>query len=296
MNIALHTDSVRFPNLALMRLSAYHKSLGDIVSWYLPLYALGYDRVYSSKVFTFSPIDHYLYGHVVRGGTGYGLFDVLPSEIESLVPDYSLYPNFEHSLGFITRGCVRNCDFCIVPKKEGTIRFVSDCMSIIGKRKSVVFLDNNFLAYEGHIEQLEKLILSGVQVDFNQGLDARLVTPLNAALLARVRWIRYPRFACDSSSMLPFVSSAVKMLRSFGWDREVFCYCLVKDVSESYKRVKALVECGVDVPFCQPYIDFSGDCLVTSLQRRFCRWVNHKALFRSVDFWDMESQVQRKVG
>ena len=107
------------PNLALMRLSAYHKANGDSVAWWNGFEE--YDRVYMSKVFTFTPdIDTVIRAkEVIRGGTGYKIYDSLPEEIESTYPDYSIYPNFKAAIGFLTRGCIRKCPWCIVPKKEG---------------------------------------------------------------------------------------------------------------------------------------------------------------------------------
>lgn len=121
MRIGLHdSDATGFPNLALMKLSAWHKSEGDEVEWWNPL--LFYDKVYSSKVFTFTPENPYLPENTVRGGTGYGVLDELPQEVDNMQPDYSLYPDCDHAIGFLTRGCIRKCPWCIVPKKEGLIR------------------------------------------------------------------------------------------------------------------------------------------------------------------------------
>lgn len=121
MLVGLHdSDNTGFPNLALMKLSAWHKSIGDTVEWWNPL--LTYDRVYSSKVFTFTPECPYLPENTVKGGTGYGIMDELPPEIDAMFPDYSLYPKCDHAIGFLTRGCIRYCPWCVVPRKEGKIR------------------------------------------------------------------------------------------------------------------------------------------------------------------------------
>mgnify|MGYP004471687623 CR=1 FL=1 len=123
MNIGLiDVDGHHFPNLALMRLSAYHKAHGDSVEWWDGF--KHYDRVYMSKVFTFSPdVDTCINAdEIITGGTGYKDYGSLPAEIEGTFPDYSLYPEWKPAIGFLTRGCIRNCPWCIVPKKEGTIR------------------------------------------------------------------------------------------------------------------------------------------------------------------------------
>ena len=119
----IDVDSHNFPNLALMKISAHHKARGDDVQWAIPLEH--YDVVYQSKVFddTYSPdIDWQPNAdRIVKGGTGYGLDNKLPDEIEHIYPDYSIYPELteDTAYGFLTRGCPRHCDFCIVGDKEG---------------------------------------------------------------------------------------------------------------------------------------------------------------------------------
>ena len=111
-----------FPNLALMRVSAWHKAQGDSVVWWNGFEH--YDRVYMSKVFTFSnDIDSVIDAdEIIQGGTGYKDYGSLPPELEAMQPDYSIYPHFKQAIGFLTRGCIRNCPWCIVPRKEGHIR------------------------------------------------------------------------------------------------------------------------------------------------------------------------------
>ena len=118
MIIGLHdSDNTGFPNYALMKISAWHKARGDSVEWFMPL--MRYDKVYSSKVFTFTPEDPYLPENTIRGGTGYGIYGTLPDEIDAMYPDYSIYPDCDYAIGFLTRGCIRKCPWCIVPRKEG---------------------------------------------------------------------------------------------------------------------------------------------------------------------------------
>lgn len=129
MRVALiDVDGHNFPSLPLMKLSAHHKQLGDTVEWYDPLTAWMKppDRVYMSKVFTFTEdYSHPVCGkEIIRGGTGYDYPNggqSLLKEIEHIYPDYSLYPELckNTAYGFLTRGCPRGCDFCIVGKKRG---------------------------------------------------------------------------------------------------------------------------------------------------------------------------------
>lgn len=280
MKIALvDVDGRNFPNLALMKLSAWHKAQGDSVEWYSPLFSRP-DKIYASKVFTFTQdyID-YAYGdpEPVRGGTGYDPAVRLPDEVERTLPDYSIYPEWGSALGFLTRGCIRNCPWCIVPRKEGTLQVVDDIERIAAGRRDVVLLDNNFLAAPGEFvrEQLEKAARLGLRLDFNQGLDARLVRFWNAKLLARCRWMRFIRFSCDTAAMIEPIRRAVRLIRETGSRREIFCYMLVQDIAEAEIRLRALVELGV-TPFAQPYRDFSGKAETTKKQRDFARFANVK--------------------
>lgn len=272
-------DGRNFPNLALMKLSAWHKAQGDSVEWYSPLFSRP-DKIYASKVFTFTQdyID-YAYGdpEPVRGGTGYDPAVRLPYEVERTLPDYSIYPEWGSALGFLTRGCIRNCQWCIVPRKEGALQVVDDIERIAAGRRDVVLLDNNFLAAPGEFirEQLEKAALLGLRLDFNQGLDARLMTTDNARLLAACRWIRFIRFSCDTAAMIEPIRRAVRLIRETGSRRKIFCYMLVQDIADAEIRLRALVELGI-TPFAQPYRDFTENAATTKEQRDFARFANVK--------------------
>lgn len=283
----------RFPNLALMRLSAYHKANGDIVDWWNGFEH--YDRVYMSKVFTFTPdmetvIDA---DEIVRGGTGYKDYSSLPPEVEATYPDYSIYPNFKSGIGFLTRGCIRNCPWCVVPRKEGHIRPAATWQEI--KRpdsREIIFLDNNVLACDHGLQQIEDMGGKQVWVDFNQGLDARLITQEVAQLLARLHWIRFVRMSCDTLPMLPVVVEAVQRMEKAGISRSRFwCYVLVQDIREALKIVMTLDDWGI-TPFAQPYRDYDGG-EPTRDQMDFARWVNNKAVFRSCA-WDDYSRRAHK--
>lgn len=290
MKISLvDVDGHNFPNLALMKLAAWHKAQGDSVVWYDPLFSRP-DRIYASKVFTFTPdFMDYAAGdpEPVRGGTGYDPNTKLPDEVERMMPDYSMYPDFSAALGFLTRGCIRNCAWCIVPKKEGRLREVDDIERVSAGRKEVVLMDNNFLAADEEFvrEQLEKAARRRLKLDFNQGLDARLVTPENARLLADCRWIRYIRFSCDTVAMIEPIRRAVSLIRENGCKREIFAYMLVNDIGDAEIRLRALVDLDV-IPFAQPYRDFTADSTPTAEQRKFASFVNVKGgkLCRKMSF------------
>lgn len=282
----IDVDGHNFPNLALMKLAAWHKARGDIVEWWSGF--VHYDRVYMSKVFTFSydfetVIDA---DEVVRGGTGYKIYDDLPPEIEATKPDYTIYPDFKQAVGFLTRGCIRSCPWCVVPRKEGKIRAAASWRDI--KRpdsNEILFLDNNVLAHEWGLSQIEDMGGQPVKVDFNQGLDARLIDHNVAALLSRLKWIKFCRMSCDTSAMLPVVEQASAYLQEVGIKAScLWCYVLVTDVEEAERRVMALDAMGITT-FAQPYRDYCGG-EPTKRQKEFARWVNNKAVFRSCKWAD----------
>ena len=270
-----------FPNLALMRLSNWHKRRGDTVEWWTGF--THYDRVYMSKVFTFTPdFDTVINAEeIVTGGTGYKDFGSLPPEVEACQPDYTLYPNWKPAIGFLTRGCFRSCDFCIVPRKEGPLHPAASWEEV--KRpdsREMILLDNNVLASDYGLDQIDRMSREHVWVDFNQGLDARLITPEIARMLARLHWIRFVRLACDTSEMLPVIRQATAYLKEAGVAQSrLWSYALVRDVEEALQRVQALREMGVE-PFVQPYRDYDGG-EPTEEQKAFARWVNRKSLFKS---------------
>ena len=283
MNVSiLSVDSHNFPNLALMKIASWHRSRGDIVDWYPPMNFYRSDRIYASKVFTFTP-DFHEYRvcdpEPIRGGTGYDSSVKLPDEIENAAPDYSIYPQFrDTAFGFLTRGCIRNCPWCIVPKKEGHIRPVADIEQIAGSRKKVVLMDNNVLASPADFmfRQLKKIADMQIAIDFNQGLDARLMTLKIARLFAKIHWIRFIRFAADSPGSVKYVRKAVNLLRKAGCRKRIFCYMLVKDdLKEAENRLRELVRMDV-LPFAQPYRDFTTNAEPPKIQRDFARYANVK--------------------
>jgi len=282
MKIAIHDhENNGYPNVALMKISAFHKQQGDTVEWYSSF--SDYDKVYSSKVFTWTKRDPYLPQDTICGGTGFDIETVLNDEIELMCPDYTLY-DCEKSYGFITRGCIRHCDWCFVPQKEGAIRAHQDIEDFTRHRK-VVLMDNNILACEHGIKQLEKISDLKLTIDINQGIDARLIDNAMAKLLSKVKWSPSIRLACDSAKMIEPVRKAIELLR---WHNTTpsrfFCYVLVKDVDDAVERVKFLKGMYIDV-FCQPFRNKAGD-EPTVEQKDFARWGNHKAVYKTVTWED----------
>lgn len=233
-----------FPNYALMKISAWHKAQGDAVEWWNPL--CKYDRVYSSKVFDFTPVDPYLPEDAIRGGTGYRdipMDKALPPEMDDMLPDYSIYPECDYAIGYLTRGCPNHCRWCVVPQKEGKIRPYRTWKELVRQdTDKLVLMDNNILACGYGLEQLESLIGSGYRIDLNQGMDARLVTEEAADILSRLSWIRFIRFSCDQREQIAPVRSAVELLMERGIrPYRIFIYLLVTaDLMDASERVESL--------------------------------------------------------
>lgn len=239
-----HFKSKTFPNLALMKISAWHKAQGDTVEWWNPLY--NYDRVYSSKVFDFTPSDPYLPEDTIRGGTGYRdipMNQELPREVDSMFPDYSIYPECDYAIGYLTRGCPNKCRWCVVPEKEGSIRPYRAWEEIVRPdMDKVVLMDNNILACEYGIQQLDSMAGSGYKIDLNQGMDSRLVNDRVARILSRIQWIRFIRFSCDQKSQIGPIKESIEMLGKYGVKPyRIFIYLLITDdLQDASDRVEAL--------------------------------------------------------
>ena len=288
-----HFRHKTFPNLALMKISEYHKRKGDQVEWWNPLYR--YDRIYSSKVFDFTPVDPYLPDDAIRGGTGYRDIPIdrtLPDEIDGMFPDYSIYPECDYAIGYLTRGCTNRCRWCVVPRKEGNIRPYREWREIVRHdTDKLILMDNNILACDYGIRQLERLIGSGYRIDLNQGIDARLVDRDIAQILSRLTWIRHIRFSCDQKSQIEPIRRTIELLQAQGVrPYRVFIYLLITaDIRDASERVYALkpykginlyaqpernerlgvVPNKMQLEFAQRYI--YGGCYRTETWEEYCR-------------------------
>ena len=277
-------DGHRWPNLCLMKLSAYHKGRGDAVELWRP--EGWYDVVYKSRVFTDTYSKDNLYianaDQIIRGGTGYGPGPDLPDVVEHQRPDYSLYPQFpDTAYGFLTRGCPRACGFCIVSGKEGRhSRQVADLSEFWDGQREIKLLDPNLLACPDHERLLLQLADSRAYVDFSQGLDIRLTTPDNVALLNRVR-TKAAHFAWDdpNADLTGYFRRFVE-LTSIKSNRQRRVYVLTNFGStheQDLYRVETLRSLGYD-PYVMVYDRPSAPALTRHLQR----WVNNKRIFYTV--------------
>jgi hypothetical protein len=282
-----------FPNLALMKISAYHKAQGDIVEWANPMFGK-YDKVYKSKVFTFSEDDGDIYDcEVIKGGTGYDIHSKLPAEIDAMQPDYSIY-NIDSKLayGFLTRGCPNKCKWCVVPIKEGKVQPYRDVDDIaVDGRTNLILMDNNVLASDYGLKQIEKIIEQGYRVDFNQALDARLITPKIAGLLAKVKWIDVIRLGCDTPKQVVECERAMRLIdEARGKPKQYLLYTmLVDDIKEAYARLSHWRDYKRVRLVAQPFRDFNDPRqVIPQWQRDMARWAMRREIYALCDFKDYE--------
>lgn len=294
----------RFPNIALMKLSAWHKAKGDTVEWYEPMFSGHFDKVYLSKVFSFTPDFYYpIDADVVeRGGTGYcislingkEIFDPsknknLPYEVEHIYPDYSIYPDLtkDTAFGFLTRGCPRGCDFCIVEKKEGRCSVkVADLSEFWRGQKKIVLCDPNILACREWKDLLQQCVDSGAEIDFNQGLDIRLVDEEKIEMIKRVRvsrlhfaWDRYE----DKDKVLSKLRLFSEKYTGGGGKKlahKVTVYTIVNfstTIEQDLERIYTLRDMGF-----WPYVMIYDKDHCQKVYRRLQRWVNMRSTFATV--------------
>ena len=279
----IDVDGHNFPNLALMKLSAWHKAKGDTVEWCFPM--RHYDIVYQSKVFdsTYSPdIDWTPDADVIhKGGTGYGLDNELPYEVEHIYPDYGLYPDLtmDTAFGFLTRGCPRHCGFCIVGDKEGLRSVkVADLSEFWRGQPKIELLDPNLLACKDRMELLDQLIDSRAIVNINQGFDIRLANEEVAEKLGRMR-IKRIHFAWDDpkQDLTEYFQRFAQAYRRKSSSTKV-AYVLVNYNSTMYEnlwRIYTLRDLGYD-----PYVMVFDKPNAPKEIKRLQRWVNNKFIFR----------------
>lgn len=297
----IDVDSSNFPNLCLMKISAYHKSIGDDVEWYNGFSQ--YDRVYISKVFdeTYTPDipDHLNAKEVVRGGTGYDMKNVLPDKIEHCCPDYSLYPERtkDTAFGFLTRGCPNTCPFCIVCEKEGRKSYkVADLSEWWNGQKNIILCDPNLLACRDHMDLLKQLADSGAKVDFNQGLDARLLTVENIEAIKRVK-IKEIHFAWDLMKNSKKIIKGLNLWKRYGkktehgwWGTVYVLTNFNTTMAENLYRVYTLKKMGF-YPYIMVYDKPHAPQEVLDLQR----WCNNRFIFKSCPRFEDYRPREKKV-
>lgn len=288
----------KIPNLALMKISTWKKSLG---------YEVGFnvenpDEIYASIVFDKNRHKtdgiELLYPNAVveRGGGGYDLHKSLPEEVDKLMPDYSLYPECDYDLGFTTRGCVRNCYFCVVPKKEGKFRIVQHPREFHNPdHKKVMLLDNNILAdKQWFMDITDWFIENNLKVSFNQGLDVRLMDKEITDRLRNLKMFEPWRIAFDTIGVKDAVVRGINLMKESGINvrSKLMCYVYVHDDTQfdnALERCKILRENGV-----LAYIQLNRDHQFGGLVKTLRRWTQ-PALFFKVEWEDYLKSRQGKM-
>ena len=290
MNIGIYDVDSKIPNLALMKISQYHKTQGDKVEMYNPLWLDTYDEIYASKVFNFTDGSGIIPERMNVGGTGWSLESALPLHIENMTPDYSLY-KYKYSIGFTMRGCRFNCKFCIVPEKEGRPKPYNTIDEIWTNRDSdfVVLLDNDFFGNPQWKERMKEIKDYNLKVNFSQGLNIRVITDEQIKTLASVRFStisgksKRVHFAWDKIKDEKLIDEGIQRCFNNGLkpDQMSFYVLIGFDTTpeEDMHRVMKLHSYG-----CNPYVmPYNKEDLY---QKKFARWVNHKAIFKSVKWKD----------
>ena len=299
----IDVDGHNFPNIPLMKLSAWHKSRGDTVEWYEPLIH-GFpnpplDKVYMSKVFSFSPDYEYFVNakEVVKGGSGYCIslengkevFDKskdkeLPYEIEHIYPDYSIYGITDTAYGFLTRGCPRGCDFCHVKVKEGLCSCkVADLSEFWNGQKNIVLCDPNILACKDWKSLLQQLVDSKAWIDINQGLDIRLMTEEKAELIKQMK-IKELHFAWDRYEDKDIIVPKFKMFKEITQIdiRKLIVFVLCNfdtTIEQDLERIYTLRDLGY---WAYVMLYDKEHIPKNSKLRKMARWVNMRSVFATV--------------
>lgn len=296
----IDVDGHYFPNIPLMKISSWHKKHGDFVEWYNPMISGHIDKVYKSKVFSFS--DDYLYhidaDEIIEGGSGYCINNVdgievydkskdieLPYEIEHIYPDYSIYGITDTAYGFLSRGCPRHCSFCHVGAKEGlNSKKVADLEEFWQGQKNIVVCDPNILACRQWKDLLQQLIDSKALININQGMDIRLMTEAKAEMIKKIK-LKTLHFAWDRYEDKNIILPKLKMFKDItGLDiRKLIVYVLCNydtTIEQDLERIYTLREMGY---WCYVMIYDKESLPKGHVLRKMERWVNNRFIFASCD-------------
>lgn len=289
MKVLLVQVDGKLPNLALMKLSSWHKAQGDQVGFHIS----DPERVYVSVIFKKNRDNAkgiarlYPDAEVIFGGPGYDLKTELPEEIEFAVPDYSIYPDLDFSMGFTTRGCIRNCYFCIVPEKEGILTRWQHPKDFHNPAfKKIMLLDNNWLADKEWFMETSQWIIDNQLALIENGMDIRLLTDDIAERLSQLKFFKKIQFAYDDESDGQAVYDGIQILKKHGINvrHMVHFYVYINssdDLESGLARCRQLKEWGTSA-----FVMFNMDAPRSEEIKHLQRWANRKWLFWKIDFKD----------
>lgn len=298
--LLVNIDSV-IPNLALMKVASYYRKAGAIVGFHIddPTHAF-ISCIFKKnrpKAISSAMMLRALNPDIIIdiGGPGYDLRKTLPPEIENSQPDYSIYPAMDYAIGFTTRGCIRNCPFCIVPKKEGKLHRIQSISEIYRPEYGAIkLLDNNVLADRENFRDIVQFCEDhDLKLDVSQGLDIRLVDEELAGLIARIKPMVKLDFAFDSLRYQDSVKKSIQLLKDAGVNVrsnvQFYVYCDRSQTGEygiesATKRCQMLKELGTNA-----YVMLNIDDEPTQEMKNLKRWANRKQIFWSIDFQDYKT-------
>ncbi len=313
----IDVDSHNFPNLPLMKLSAWHKQQGDTVEWYDPLFhsmSEPFDKAYMSKVFGFTPDYPYYVNakEIHKGGSGYCIqlegekevYDtekdaMLPPEIETIYPDYEIYydkiPEVKNTAyGFLTRGCPRGCKFCHVGCKEGRKSYkVANLDTFWREQKNIVLLDPNITACKDWKGLFQQLIDSKAWIDFSQGLDIRMMTKEKTNMIKKMK-IKQVHFAWDRYKDKEIIVPKFKMFAELtGWGYQKMAVYMLCNFDTTFEQDLERVYILRDLGF-NPYVMlYNKDNIPQENRlRHLQRWVNNRIIFRTCEKFE---EYKKKV-
>ena len=273
MKVGLYNLEPKIYNSAMMQVSAYHKQLGDDIYIYKPLFHDCYDKVYAFSLFDFTP-KTYVRKDMITGGTGFDIKSKLPPEIEASDLDYSIFPDCDYSIIWFSRGCFRNCPFCVVREKEGYIHPVTP-KNLNPNGKFIKVMDNNFFGNPEWREAVNQLEEWNQPVDM-QGFDIRIFDDEQGEALQKLKHYKAFKFAWDNPR--DNLDDKIELLLDYIKPSKLMCYVLIgywSTPEEDLYRVMHLWDKYKIHAFSMPFDKFDP------YQRSFSRWCNNKIIFKT---------------
>ena len=285
MKIGLYNLEPAIVNTAMMQVSTYHKLNNDDVYIYSPLFHDEYDKIYAFSIFDYTD-KGYVRDDMITGGTGFDIKSKLPVEITKCEYDWSLYPDCDYSILWFSRGCIRNCPFCVVREKEGYIHSVEP-LNLNPNGEYVKVMDNNFFANPNWNDSVDYLLGLGQKIDM-QGFDIRIFNESQGEALSQLKHRKAFKFAWDNPR--DNIDDKIELLLDYIKPSNLMCYVLIgywSSPMEDYRRVMHLWEKYKIHSFVMPYDKFNR------YQKDFSRWVNNKIEFKSCTWEEYQVKIGR---